>query len=199
MLVRPSSLGELYKLNLTHLVLTYPLLPPVPPGGLPSSQRILSRAHVLLYLGDAGNGPWRAAHDKLERMIVRAGAATLAKIVDELRPIDDDRLRFRIVKARDAPQGAKGRRLDVLRDWEAEAQTTLECVRREELAAKRGETLPATQGNAAPLDSPWGDEPDDVVGATAQGWAWLDAKAREEAELAGEPLPPAQPLMGGAW
>ncbi|CEH17254.1 hypothetical protein CBOM_03311 [Ceraceosorus bombacis] len=192
--------------SLTHLVLTYPQLPPLGPTGFMFP--IIGRGAVMALLSatrspdDSGQRTASTA-PALQKLIIRADVASLAAIADELRPIDDERLRFRVIgkassqRKVDVPDESGP--LDLLKEHQANAVRSRRQVMFE-LAAS-GHLLSTTStvgatgsgkaryeewpvGHAAaddddlPLAAPWKDEADDVLGATAQGFAWLDAQAK---------------------
>ncbi len=69
--------------SLTHLVLTHPILPETRPG-MPGLS-IIPRSHLMLLLG-SGN---------IQRIVIRADLATCIRLVEELAPIEDQKLVFR--------------------------------------------------------------------------------------------------------
>ncbi|GAC75033.1 hypothetical protein PANT_14d00006 [Moesziomyces antarcticus T-34] len=69
--------------SLTHLVLTHPILPETRPG-MPGLS-IIPRSHLMLLLG-SGN---------VQRIVIRADLATCIRLVEELAPIEDQKLVFR--------------------------------------------------------------------------------------------------------
>lgn len=72
--------------SLTHLVLTYPLLPETRPG-VPGLS-IIPRSHLMLLLG-SGN---------ITRIIIRAPLSTCIRVMEEIAPIEDRKLVFRPIR-----------------------------------------------------------------------------------------------------
>ena len=74
--------------SLTHLVFTNPLVPELAPGA--PGLAVIPRSHLLLLLGSG----------RIRKIIIRAEATNCLRILEEVMPIDDQKLIFRPIQTR---------------------------------------------------------------------------------------------------